>query len=303
MRHYTLRQLDTFLEIARAESVSKAAEKLHVTQPAVSMQLRQLEEALGVPLVEATGRNIRLTAAGREVEAFAIAALAQLRQLDDTVADLRGLQHGQVDLGVVSTAKYFIPMLLVQFRKRFPGIDIRLQIHNREVMMSLLQRNELDLIVMGRVPDTLDCSSTAFATNPLAIVSAPGHPLSRRKNAPLSLLNGTEFVVREKGSGTRAAMERLFAEQSITPRIVMEMPSNESIKQAVMAGMGLTFLSLRTVRHELAAGHLALLDLEGLPLMRQWYVTHLRSKRHAPAALTLKDFLIAEGGPLINTWA
>ena len=303
MRHYTLRQLDTFLEIARAESVSKAAEKLHVTQPAISMQLRQLEEALGVPLVEPAGRNIRLTAAGREVEAFAIAALAQLRQLDDTVADLRGLQHGQVDLGVVSTAKYFVPMLLVQFRKRFPGIDIRMQIHNREMMMHLLQRNELDLVIMGRVPDGLGCASTAFASNPLAVVSAPGHPLSRRKKAPVSILDGAEFVVREKGSGTRAAMERLFAEHAITPKIVMEMPSNESIKQAVMAGMGLTFLSLRTVRHELASGHLALLDLEGLPLMRQWFVTHLRSKRHAPAAVMLKEFLIAEGGPLINTWA
>lgn len=303
MRHYTLRQLDTFIEIARAESVSKAAEKLHVTQPAISMQLRQLEEALGVPLVEPAGRNIRLTAAGREVEAFAIAALAQLRQLDDTVADLRGLQHGQVDLGVVSTAKYFVPMLLVQFRKRYPGIDIRMQIHNREVMMNLLQRNELDLIIMGRVPDGLDCSSTPFATNPLAIVSAPGHPLSRRKRAPLSILDGAEFVVREKGSGTRAAMERLFIEHAITPKIVMEMPSNESIKQAIMAGMGLTFLSLRTVRHELASGHLTLLDLEGLPLIREWHVAHLRSKRHAPAAVMLKEFLIAEGGPLINTWA
>jgi DNA-binding transcriptional LysR family regulator len=303
MRRYTLRQLDTFLEIARAESVSKAAEKLHVTQPAISMQLRQLEEALGVPLVEAAGRNIRLTAAGREVQAFAIAALAQLRQLDDTMANLRGLQHGKVDLGVVSTAKYFVPMLLVQFRKRHLGIEIALQIHNRENMMNLLQRNELDLIIMGRPPDGIDCSSTAFATNPLAVVSAPEHPLSRRKNAPMSILNDTEFVVREKGSGTRAAMERVFAEHDIKTNIVMEMPSNESIKQAVMAGMGLTFLSLRTVRHELSSGHLALLDIEGLPIVRHWHVTHLRSKRHAPAALMLKEFLIAEGGPLINTWA
>ena len=303
MRRYTLRQLDTFLEIARAESVSKAAEKLHVTQPAISMQLRQLESALGVPLVEAVGRNIRLTAAGREVQEHAIAAMAQLRHLDDTVADLRGLQHGKVDLGIVSTAKYFVPMLLVQFRKRHPGIEIALQIHNRENMMNLLQRNELDLIIMGRAPDGMDCSSTAFATNPLAVVSAPSHPLSRRKNAPLSILNETEFVVREPGSGTRAAMERVFAEHGIAPKIVMEMPSNESIKQAVMAGMGLTFLSLRTVRHELASGHLALLDIEGLPIMRHWHVTHLRSKRHGPAAVMLKDFLIAEAGALISTWA
>lgn len=303
MRRYTLRQLDTFLEIARTESVSKAAERLHVTQPAISMQLRQLEDALELPLIEAAGRNIRLTDAGREVQALAIEALAHLRQLDDMVANLRGLQHGKVALGVVSTAKYFVPMLLVQFRKRYPKIDISMQIHNRENMMHLLQRNEVDLIIMGRVPDSLDCSSTPFATNPLGFVSAPGHPLSRRKQAPISILDGADFVVREEGSGTRAAMERLFADHGITPRIVMEMPSTESIKQAVMAGMGLTFLSLRTVRQELASGHLALLDFEGLPLMREWYVTHLHSKRHAPAATMLKEFLISEGEPLINTWA
>jgi DNA-binding transcriptional LysR family regulator len=303
MRRYTVRQLDTFLEIARAGSVTKAAEKLHVTQPAVSMQLRQLEEALGVPLVEAAGRNIRLTDAGREVEQYAIAAIAQLRQLDDTVADLRGLQRGKIDLGIVGTAKYFVPMLLVHFRKSYPAVDISLQIHNREQIMKLLQRNELDLIIMGRVPDSLDCSSTVFATNPLGIVCAPGHPLSRRRQAPLSILNGVDFVVREKGSGTRAAMERVFSENDIDPRIVMEMPSNESLKQAVMAGMGLTFLSLRTVRRELAAGHLAVLDIKGMPIIRHWHVTHLRSKRHAPAALVFKQFLIDNAGPLISTWA
>jgi DNA-binding transcriptional LysR family regulator len=303
MRRYTVRQLDTFLEIARAESVSKAAEKLHVTQPAVSMQLRQLEDALGVPLVESVGRNIRLTDAGREVERYAIAAIAQLSQLDDTVADLRGLHRGKIDLGIVGTAKYFVPMLLVHFRKRFPGVGISLQVHNRAHIMQLLQRNELDLVIMGRVPDALDCSSTEFATNPLAIVSAPGHPLSRRKNAPLSVLNGAEFVVREQGSGTRVAMERVFAEHGIEPEIVMEMPSNESIKQAVMAGMGLTFLSLRTVRRELAGGHLAMVDLQGMPIVRHWHVTHLRTKRLSPAALMFKEFLISDAEPLITTWA
>ncbi|SHI17365.1 LysR family transcriptional regulator [Pollutimonas bauzanensis] len=303
MRRYTVRQLDTFLEIARAGSVSKAAARLHVTQPAVSMQLRQLEEALGVPLVETVGRNIRLTDAGREVEQIALAAVAQLRQLDDTAADLRGLRRGKIDLGIVGTAKYFVPMLLVHFRKHYPGIDIALQIHNREHMLNLLQRNELDLVIMGSVPATLDCVSAVFATNPLGIVSAPGHVLSRRKQAPLDILNDVDFVVREKGSGTRVAMERLLADNHITPRIVMEMPSNESIKQAVMAGMGLTFLSLRTVRRELAAGHLALLDIKGLPLVRNWHVAHLRSKRLAPAALMFKEFLVSSAAPLINTWA
>jgi DNA-binding transcriptional LysR family regulator len=303
MRRYTLRQLDTFLEVARQLSVSRAAELLHVTQPAVSMQLRQLEEIAGMPLYEQTGRKIRLTDAGQDFEMYAIAAVAQLKQLEDAMAQRSGLKKGRVALAMVSTAKYFVPMLLVKFRKRFPDIEVSLQIHNRENIMKLLMRNEIDLVIMGRAPETIDCVATAFATNPLGIISSPEHPLSRRRNAPLSILNDQQFVVRENGSGTRQAMERLFAEHVIRPQIVMEMPSNETIKQAVMAGMGLSFLSLRTIRHELAGGHLVLLDLVGLPMVRHWHVTHLSAKRLSPAARELKMFLIEEAGPLIKLWA
>ena len=303
MRRYTLRQLDTFLEVVRTGSVSRAADKLHVTQPAVSMQLRQLEESLGVPLLEMAGRTLRLTAAGAEVEQSAAAAVARLKELDDLVAAHRGLKTGKIDLAVVSTAKYFAPMLLVRFRAMFPDITITLQVHNREGIMKLLARNEVDLIIMGRAPESMDCSSTEFATNPMSFICAPSHPLSRRRGAAISVLEGQQFVVREPGSGTRSAMQQLLAEHRITPDIVMEMPSNETIKQAVMAGMGMAFLSLRTVRQELAAGHLALVDIVGLPVIRHWYVTHLRAKRLSPAADALKQFLIEEGGPLINAWA
>lgn len=303
MRRYTLRQLDTFLEVARQLSVSRAAELLHVTQPAVSMQIRQLEDIVGMPLYEQIGRKIQLTDAGRDFEMYAVGAIAQLKQLDDAMAERRGLKRGRVDLAMVSTAKYFVPMLLVKFRQRFPDIEVSLQIHNRENIMQLLMRNEIDLVIMGRAPETIDCVATAFATNPLGIISSPEHPLSRRRSAPLSILNDQEFVVRENGSGTRHAMERLFAEHNITPRIAMEMPSNETIKQAVMAGMGLSFLSLRTIRHELAGGHLVLLDLLGLPLVRHWHITHLGSKRLSPAARQFKMFLIEEAGPLIKLWA
>lgn len=303
MRRYTLRQLDTFLEVARQLSVSRAADLLHVTQPAVSMQLRQLEEIAGMPLYEQTGRKIRLTDAGQDFETYAIAAVAQLKQLEDAMAQRRGLKKGRVALAMVSTAKYFVPMLLVKFRERFPDIEVSLQIHNRENIMQLLMRNEIDLVIMGRAPETIDCIATAFATNPLGIISSPEHPLSRRRNAPLSILNDQQFVVRENGSGTRQAMQRLFAEHVIRPQIVMEMPSNETIKQAVMAGMGLSFLSLRTIRHELAGGHLVLLDLVGLPVVRHWHVTHLAGKRLSPAARELKMFLIEEAGPLIKLWA
>jgi DNA-binding transcriptional LysR family regulator len=219
------------------------------------------------------------------------------------MADYVGLKKGRIDLAVVSTAKYFIPMLLVRFGKLFKGIDIQLKIDNRENILGLLARNEADLVVMGRAPANLDCEATAFATNPLAIVAAPDHTLVRRKQLPFSALADYRFVVREEGSGTRAAMERLFQENKTPLNVEMEMPSNETIKQAVMAGMGLSFLSMRTVRHELASGRLALLDIEGMPQINHWYVTHLSSKKLSPAALAFKDFLVEQAGPLMDTWS
>jgi DNA-binding transcriptional LysR family regulator len=303
MRRYTLRQLDTFLEVARQLSISRAADALHVSQPAVSMQLRQLEDSVGMPLYEQIGRKIQLTDAGHDFEHYAMAAVGQLKQLEDAMAARRGIRKGRVELAMVSTAKYFVPMLLVRFRKKFPDIEVTLQIHNRESIMALLMRNEVDLVIMGRAPDTIDCVASAFATNPLGVICAPEHPLSRRRNAPLSILNDQEFVVREHGSGTRQAMERLFGEHGIHPRVVMEMPSNETIKQAVMAGMGMSFLSLRTIRQEFASGHLVLVDIEGLPIVRHWHITHLAAKRLSPAASAFKEFMLDEAAPLIKSWA
>ena len=302
MRRYTLRQLDTFAEVARHASVSAAAQALHITQPAVSMQLRQLEQAVGVPLFQQAGRHIELTPAGHEFERLALAALAPLKDLDDAFAERRSLKRGTVDLAVVSTAKYFIPMLLVAFRRQHPGIDIKLRMDNRDGVLEVLGRSEVDLIVMGRAPENIACVARPFASNPMGIVAAPTHAMSRRRRVALSVLKGQEFVVREAGSGTRAAMERLFTQQRVKPQIVMEMPSNETIKQAVMAGMGLAFLSLRTVRHEVASGRLVLLDIVGLPLMRHWFVTHRENKRLAPAALAFEKFLVEEAGPLVDAW-
>lgn len=302
MRPYTLKQIQTFMEVARQRSVSKAAERLFVTQPAVSMQIRQLEDAFGVPLIEPLGRNIQLTHAGDAFLTHAIAAMGQLKNLEALMAEHVGLKKGRIDLAVVSTSKYFVPMLLVRFGKLFQGIDVQLKIDNRESILGLLARNEADLVVMGRAPANLDCEAIPFASNPLAMVAAPDHILARRKQLPFSSLGAHRFVVREEGSGTRAAMERLFAQHQTPLSVVMEMPSNETIKQAVMAGMGLSFLSLRTVRHELASGHMALLDIEGLPSVGSWYVTHMRQKKLSPATLAFKEFLIEQGGALMDSW-
>lgn len=303
MRNYTLKQIQTFIEVAREKSVSKAAERLFVTQPAVSMQIRQLEDSFGLPLIEPIGRNIQLTGAGQEFLTHAIAAMAQFKNLEATMAEHVGMKKGRIDLAIVSTAKYFVPMLLVRFAKLLPDIEVTLRVDNRDNILGMLSRSEIDLVIMGRVPNTLDCEAVPFATNPLAIVSAPGHPLSRRKRMAFDALKDYPFVVREQGSGTRAAMERLFAQHEMPLKTVMEMPSNETIKQAVMAGMGLSFLSLRTVRHELAAGHLALLDISGMPIVGNWYVTHLRQKKLSPAAKSFKSFLIEQGDSLISAWA
>jgi DNA-binding transcriptional LysR family regulator len=303
MRPYTLKQLQTFIEVARQRSVSKAAERLFVTQPAVSMQIRQLEEVFGLALIEPVGRNIQLTHAGEEFLVHAIAANGQLKDLEASMAGHVGLSKGRIDLAVVSTAKYFVPMLLVRFAKLFAGIDIQLRIDNRENILGMLARNEADLVMMGRAPTDLDCQATPFASNPQAILAAPGHALVRRKQLPFSALAEHRFVVREQGSGTRAAMERLFAQHQTPMNVVMEMPSNETIKQAVMAGMGLSFLSMRTVRHELASGHMALVDIEGLPVMGDWYITHLSHKKLSPAAMAFKGFLIEQGGALMDSWS
>ncbi len=303
MRNYTLKQLQTFIEVAREKSVSRAAERLFVTQPAVSMQLRQLEEAFGLSLIEPVGRNIQLTHAGHEFLIHAIAALGKLKDLEASMAEHVGAKKGRIELGIVSTAKYFVPMLLVRFSKLMPGIDIALRIDNRDNILGMLARNELDLVVMGRAPANLDCEATPFASNPLSIVAPPDHPLVRRKRMAFDILKDHPFVVREQGSGTRAAMERLFEQYEIPIKVAMEMPSNETIKQAVMAGMGLSFLSMRTVRHELAAGHLALLDISGMPIVGRWYVTHLSQKKLSPAAQSFKKFLIEQAEPLIDAWA
>jgi DNA-binding transcriptional LysR family regulator len=194
-------------------------------------------------------------------------------------------------------------MLLVQFGKLFDGINVQLKIDNRENILGMLARNEADLVVMGRAPGDLDCEAIPFATNPLAIVAAPDHPLARRKQLPFSALADYRFVVREEGSGTRAAMERLFAQHNTPLKVEMEMPSNETIKQAVMAGMGLSFLSMRTMRHELAGGYMALVDIQGMPQVGHWYITHLSQKKLSPAARSFKEFLIEQGGPLMDIWS
>ncbi len=299
MRNVTLRQLRTFTEVGRRLSFTAAAKALHLTQPAVSMQMRQLEVAAGLPLVEHLGKRLHLTDAGRELLRYAAQVSDLLREAGEAMQALQGVGGGELSIGVTSTAKYFAPSLLAEFRRGRPELRLRLAVSNREAVVRSLAENAVDLVIMGRPPRGLDTEAAPFARHPIAIIAAPGHPLAGRSRIAMNRLAGETFIIRERGSGTRAAMEHVFAARGFRARETLEMSSNETIKQAVMAGMGIAFLSMHTIGLELRAGRLATLPVTGLPVMREWYVIHRRGKRLSPAAQAFKAFLLERGADLI----
>jgi len=299
MKHVTLRQLKVFESVARHLSFSRAAEELHLTQPAVSMQVKQLEEQAGLPLTEMVGKKVFLTEAGEEVARQARRVAQQLREAEEALDALKGVRGGRLSIGVISTAKYFAPRLLAEFRRRHPGIELKLGVHNRETVVRQLADNEIDLAIMGQPPQEFTTVAETFADHPLVIVAAPDHPLaSRERVAPGDLAEET-FLIREPGSGTRATMERYFADAGIAPRHVLEMVGNETIKQAVMAGLGLAFISSHTVSLECEVGRLVRLPVIGTPVIRRWFVVHRADKELLPVAETFREFLLAEAPGLM----
>ena len=298
----SFRQLRVFLEVAQQGSVSRAAEALHLTPPAVSMQIKEIENQVGLALFDRVGRTLSLSTTGEYFVVHAKRMLAALRDAENAMSRFKRLEHGLLTVGMVSTAKYFVPRLLALFRQEHPGIDVRLAVSaNRQALLSLLESSECDLAVMGRPPSDLAVRSESFATHPLVFVCPPEHPLLTVSPLPATALAPFPFIVREQGSGTRDAMARFFTEHRFEPSITMEMGSNETIKQAVMAGMGVSFLSLHTLWLELGAGLLKLLDVEGTPVMRTWQVVHLQSRVLSPAAEAFRYFLIERGEALLRT--
>ncbi|MEW6163462.1 MAG: LysR family transcriptional regulator [Pseudomonadota bacterium] len=299
MKHVTLRQLKVFESVARHLSFSRAAEELHLTQPAVSMQVKQLEEQAGLPLTEMVGKKVFLTEAGEEVARHARRIAQQLREADEALDALKGVRGGRLHIGVISTAKYFAPRLLAEFRRRHPGIELLLGVHNRETVVRQLADNEIDLAIMGQPPQEFTTIAETFADHPLVIVAAPDHPLAERKRVMPADLAGETFLIREPGSGTRATMERFFADAGIAPQHVLEMVGNETIKQAVMAGLGLAFISSHTVSLECEVGRLVRLPVAGTPVIRRWFVVHRADKELLPVAETFREFLLAEAPALM----
>ncbi|MBK7715952.1 MAG: LysR family transcriptional regulator [Gemmatimonadetes bacterium] len=292
----SFRQLRVFIAVAHQGSMARAAATLHVTPPAISMVIRDLEAQVGLPLFDREGRKLSLSAGGKWFLEHARKLMASLKEAEDAMARFRRLEEGLLTIGIVSTAKYFVPRLLARFRLTAPGVELRLRVAgNREALVNLMMAGEADLTVMGRPPRTLATRAEVFAQHPLVFVAPAGHPLLAIGRLQVTDLADYPFIVREPGSGTRAAMEQYFAEQSFMPRITMDTSSNETIKQAVMAGMGLSFLSRHTLDLELRSGLLGVLDLEATPVMRTWNVVSLQSKLLSPAADRFRQFILAHG--------
>ncbi len=293
MRGVTLRQLRALRAVADTGSVTGAARELFVTAPAISMQIRQFEQIAGLPLLERAGDRFVLTAAGREALRACRAVDAAIDDFETTLETLRGGVAGRVSVGLVSTAKYFAPRMVGAFAKSHPGVKVSMTVGNREEMLQGLRDFSIDIAIMGRPPEDHSCAADPIGDHPHLIVAEPGHRLARRRRIDPALLADETFVVREPGSGTRSLMERFLEQAGVAPTFGLEIDSNETIKQAVMADLGVAFISAHTVAAELADGRLVKLDVRGLPVVRTWYVMRRVDRRLLPAVRAMQEFIVA----------
>ena len=303
MLHITLRQLQVFSTVAQHLSYTRAAETLHLSQPGVSMQIKQLEESVGLALFDRLGKKIYLTPAGTDLHGY---TRQILQTLDDASAALtahRDMHSGQLTLAVATTANQFASRLVGAFSKQNENITVRLDVINRERLIEQLGNNEPDLVIMGEPPKQKDLQldSLRLMENPLILVASHHHPLAGLENLHLKDLANERFVVREQGSGTRSAIERFFASNKLALENTLEMSSNEAIKHAVAAGLGLGIISQHTAGLELATDTLVALEAEGFPIMRHWHIVTRRGKRLSPHAEAFREFLLEEAPHYVAT--
>ena len=292
MRNATIRQFQIFSMAAKHLSFARAAEQLHLTHAAISLQIKQLEDVSGAKLFDRIGKKVFLTEAGETLLVHARKILELLNDANESLMALKGLKGGRITIAVTSNAEYFAPGLLAEFRQLQADVRIRLLVDNREEVTRLLVANEVDLVIMGRPPADLDAEAVSFSPHPLVIVAGAGHPLVKREHLSIEELAGEMMIVRESGSGTRLAMETFFRERGLEPRIDMEMGSNEAIKQAVVAGLGIGFISQHILGLELSTGRLAILNVEGTPVMRRWFLVRQKGKNLSPALGAFWDFVV-----------
>jgi DNA-binding transcriptional LysR family regulator len=299
MRHATVRQLQVFVAAAKSLSFARAAEHLHLTPAAVSFQIKQLESISGFPLFERIGKKVALSEPGRALLGYAEVVMTALKDADQTMMALKSGEAGRAAVGLVSTAKYVVPHILARFQSLYPGVTIRLLDGNRREILNSLANGDVDLAIMGRPPDDFDVEMRAFASHPTVLIAAPSNPLTKRRSIQLAELAGEAFIFREDGSGTRSLLSAFFDGAGFQPRIAMTSSSNETIKQAVMAGMGIAGLSRHTIGLELALGLLKILPVDGWPLMRTWFVARRKRMPLMPLHNKLRDFFVSEGPSII----
>jgi DNA-binding transcriptional LysR family regulator len=293
IRHATLRQLQVFEAIVRLGSFTRAAEELFLTQPTVSMQIKKLADSMGLALFEHVGRNVRPTEAGLELYQACRKIFETLANLEMQIANLKGLKRGRLRLGVITTAKYFAPEVLGEFCKLYPGIDVALKVSNRDRIIERINANEDDLYIMGQAPqDQFELEALPFAPNPLVVMAPRDHPLVGKKNIPLRRIAEEPFILREPGSGIRDATLKAFDQAGLRPRVRMELGSNEAIKHAIVGGLGLSVQSLHTLTLEGPDGPVAILDVEGFPIMRQWYLVYPKGKELSLVAQEFLDYVL-----------
>ena len=290
----TLRQLKVFERVARRLSFTRAAEELYLSQPAVSMQIKQFEEAIGLPLFERLGKKIYLTRAGEQLYRLSRDIAQQLDEAEQLIEELKGTEGGRLVVSVASTLHYFAIRLLADFCKLYPKVHVNFRVTNRKGLIQQLADNEADIVLMGKPPDDHDLAAEAFMDNPLVIIAPPAHPLTLKSHIPVDDLIGETFLVREQGSGTRNSMERFFSERGVQLNSSMEMNTNGAIKQGVEVGLGLGIVSLHTVERELADGRVVVLDVDSFPIMRQWYIVHRAGKRLSSVGIAFEEFVRSE---------
>ena len=295
MKQSTLHQLKVFEAVARHNSFTRAAEELFLTQPTVSMQVKQLTKAVGMPLFDQVGKRLYLTQAGEELVKTCREVFEKLDQFEMTIADLKGLKQGRLRLAVITTAKYFVPRLLGPFCKRYPGIDVSLQVTNHEHILNRLGENLDDLYVMSQLPESIEVTYKRILDNPLVVLAPANHTLAQEKNIPIERIAAEPFIMREPGSGTRKAVQALFDEHKLSLKVQLDLGSNEAIKQAIAGGLGISILSLHTIALEGPSSQLTVLDAQHFPIERYWYAIYPNGKQLSIVARTFLDYLLTEG--------
>lgn len=294
--HATLRQLQVFEAVARLGGFTRAAEEIFLAQPTVSMQIKKLSETIGAPLFEQVGIRIQMTDIGREVYAACLEVFGALSNLEMKVADIKGVKRGYLRLAVITSAKFLAPHLLGRFCQLYPGVDVTLKVTNRERLLERIVSHEDDLYILGQPPEQLEVEAYPLIPNPLVVMASRHHPLVGTPNIPLKRLLEEPFIMRELGSGTRAAVIRLFESKKLKPPVArMEFSSNEAIKQTVVAGLGITVLSLHSLVLEGTSGPIAILDVQGFPIQGHWYMVHPKNKRLSVITQTFLEFVKQEG--------